>query len=309
MEMLPRYLKKNIGNLKELHEMKKRLRNHSLHTVCESAKCPNICECFKKGTATFMILGDKCTRSCAFCAVEKNDGVLYSSLVTRHSSPIDLDEPNRIALIAKDLGLKHVVVTSVTRDDLPDGGASVFASTIRAIKSLGLNMKVEVLTPDFKGNPEAIKLIVNEKPDIFAHNLETIPRLYPTIRKGADYNRSLNLLKLVKELNKDLITKSGIMVGLGETVDEVLALFGDLRKIGCNSLTVGHYLRPTLENVEIKEFISPETFKMYEEKGYEMGFNYMISGPFVRSSYLSSEILESANKLKVGGIHGQKFSS
>jgi lipoic acid synthetase len=278
--MLPEYLKKNIGNWAELHKMKKRLRRSELHTVCESARCPNICECFSRNVATFMILGDKCTRSCGFCSVIKGES----------PSIVDFEEPERIALMAESLGLKHVVVTSVTRDDLPDGGAAQFEKTINAIKNR--NMRAEVLVPDFKGNPDAVRTVVKAKPDIFGHNLETVKRLYKDVRKGADYYRSLQVLAFAKELDPRLITKSGIMVGLGEKREEVQQLMKDLRLVKCDALFIGHYLQPEKKNISVREFVDLKTFEFYKKKGYELGFRWVQSGPFVRSSYLSSEVFQ-----------------
>ena len=203
---------------------------------------------------------------------------------------IDIDEPARVAQMAKNLELKHVVVTSVTRDDLPDGGSSVFADTIREIRKFG--MKTEVLVPDFKGNSDAIRRVVRAKPDIYGHNLETVKRLYPEVRKGADYYKSLSHLSFVKELDENMLTKSSIMLGLGERDEEVIELMNDLRKVNCDIIFIGHYLRPTKQNIEIKEHIPPEKFEMFEKKGYELGFRYVKSGPFVRSSYLSHEVFK-----------------
>jgi len=277
--MLPEYLKKKI-DMAELHKMKAKLRGHDLHTVCESAKCPNICECFSKKVATFMILGDKCTRSCAFCSVLKDGS----------TNEPDFEEPKRVASMAESLELKHVVVTSVTRDDLPDGGAEIFAKTIQEIKKLG--MKAEVLVPDFKCDPDSVRTVVKAKPHIFAHNLETVKRLYPEVRKGADYYKSIQVLAFAKELDENLITKSGIMVGLGEGDDEVIELMHDLQKIQCDSIFIGQYLQPTRKNIKVNEYIEPSKFEFYKKKAYEFGFRYVQSGPFVRSSYLSSEVFE-----------------
>nr|WP_240951388.1 lipoyl synthase [Caldanaerobacter subterraneus] len=249
------------------------LKNMALNTVCQSANCPNMGECFARRTATFMIMGNICTRNCRFCAVEKG-----------HPQPLDEEEPGRVAEAARRLGLKHVVVTSVTRDDLPDGGASHFAKTIYELKKLP-GVTVEVLVPDFMGNEEAIRTVVEAKPDVINHNVETVPRLYSRVRPKADYIRSLNLLKKVKELDPLILTKSGIMVGLGETEEEVIEVMKDLRDIDCDMMTIGQYLRPSHKHIEVAEYVTPEQFKRYEEIGYKLGFKHVASGPLVRSSY------------------------
>ena len=319
--MLPDYLKKNIGkSWDDLHKMKSKLRESELHTVCESARCPNICECFSKGSATFMILGDKCTRSCGFCATglssfpERPAPSTSSSTVKCGTQPdpnvecetqSDPNEPKRVAQMAKKLNLKQVVVTSVTRDDLEDGGAQVFADTVREIRRL--SMKAEVLVPDFKGNPDAIRTVVRSKPDVYGHNLETVSRLYPLVRKGADYYKSLSHLAFVKELDENALTKSAIMLGLGEKEDEVIETINDLKKAYVDILFIGHYLRPTRENLEVSNYVEPEMFEKYKKKGYELGFKYVQSGPFVRSSYLAAEVFETLQKEREN--HGPQSST
>ncbi|WP_031313951.1 lipoyl synthase [Caldanaerobacter subterraneus] len=268
----PEWLKVRILS-EDLNRMEAFLKNMALNTVCQSANCPNMGECFARRTATFMIMGNICTRNCRFCAVEKG-----------HPQPLDEEEPRRVAEAARRLGLRHVVVTSVTRDDLPDGGASHFAKTIYELKKLP-GVTVEVLVPDFMGNEEAIRTVVEAKPDVINHNVETVPRLYSRVRPKADYIRSLNLLKKVKELDPLILTKSGIMVGLGETEEEVIEVMKDLRDIDCDMMTIGQYLRPFHKHIEVAEYVTPEQFKRYEEIGYKLGFKHVASGPLVRSSY------------------------
>lgn len=268
----PEWLKVKV-NQYQLEEMANFLKDSKLYTVCQSAHCPNIGECFGRRTATFMIMGNICTRNCRFCAVDKGKPL-----------PVDEEEPRRIAEAARKLNLRHVVVTCVTRDDLEDGGASHFAKTINELKKIP-GLTVEVLVSDFQGKEESIKTVVMAKPEIINHNLETVPRLYPEVRPMANYERSLYLLKRVKELDPSIYTKSGIMVGLGETDEEVIKVMEDLRKVDCDMMTIGQYLRPSKKHLEVKEFITPEQFEKYKKIGYEMGFKYVASGPLVRSSY------------------------
>ncbi|MBA3035947.1 MAG: lipoyl synthase [Desulfobacterium sp.] len=251
-----------------------------LNTVCRSAQCPNLCECYSQGTATFMIMGDICTRNCMFCAVS---GGIPGSL--------EADEPVRVALAVKDMGLSHIVVTSVTRDDLPDGGAMHFAATINAIRKVNPDTTVEVLVPDFKGSQTCVETVVKAVPDIFAHNLETVPGLYKNVRPMADYRRSLEVLKSAKDLNKGIYTKSGIMLGLGETEAEIIAVMQDLRIIDCDFLTLGQYLSPSEDHLPVNKFISPEKFEDLAQIGQKMGFSGVAAGPFVRSSYHAKELL------------------
>ncbi|MCR4431506.1 MAG: lipoyl synthase [Tepidanaerobacteraceae bacterium] len=272
----PEWLKVKISH-DELKLMQNFLKDMSLNTVCQSADCPNIGECFAKKTATFMIMGKICTRRCRFCAVSKGQ-----------PEPLDEDEPKRVAEAAERLGLKHVVVTCVTRDDISDGGASHFAKTIDELKKIP-GLAVEVLVSDFGGSEESIKTVVKARPEIINHNVETVPRLYPKVRPQASYDRSLSLLKRVKELDEKIHTKSGIMVGLGETEDEVINVMKDLRKVNCDMMTIGQYLRPSKEHIEVAEYIIPEQFERYKEIGYSLGFKYIASGPLVRSSYHASE--------------------
>ncbi|OGQ43780.1 MAG: lipoyl synthase [Deltaproteobacteria bacterium RIFCSPLOWO2_01_FULL_42_9] len=255
--------------------MKNILRSRNLHTVCESARCPNIGECFSKPTATFMILGDVCTRGCGFCSVDKGTIPLF----------VDPLEPHNIAITAKELGLRHLVITSVTRDDLTDGGAAQFALTIKAVKDTIPSISVEDLTPDFKGDERALKIVLDARPDIFNHNIETVPSLYAKVRPQADYKQSLQLIEMAKKTAGGVITKSGLMVGLGETSDEVKSVLKDLLNAGCDAVTIGQYLRPSIKNLEVQEYISLEVFKEYELYGKEIGLKHVYSGPFVRSSY------------------------
>lgn len=252
-----------------------------LHTVCEEAHCPNLGECWSRGTATFMILGDICTRACSFCAVK-----------TGRPTELDLDEPRRVGESIKVMGLRHAVITSVNRDELLDGGASIFAETVRQIRMQAPGCGIELLIPDMLGNRDALKQIFDEKPDILNHNLETVPRLYRGVRPSASYGRSLNVLAWAKEAG--LTTKSGVMVGLGEDIEEVLAVMRDLRSIECDIVTIGQYLRPSGWHHEVKRFVHPDEFQMLKEEGMAMGFRHVESGPLVRSSYHADEQSNSA---------------
>lgn len=263
-----------------MREVKAVLRRHGLNTVCEEARCPNQGRCFSKSTATFLILGDNCTRSCGFCAVSHD-----------LPDPVDSDEPLRIAEAVRDLGLHYVVVTSVTRDDLPDGGAGQFARAVRCINETIPGVRVEILVPDFRGDRAALSKVIESRPDVFNHNVETVPRLYPTVRPEADYNRSLGVLAAAKEMNPGIPTKSGIMLGLGEEFDEVVAVLGDLRDVGCSLLTIGQYLRPRVTNLPVKEYVNPEMFDQYRMLAIDMGFEKVASGPLVRSSMDAEEMI------------------
>lgn len=266
------------GGGEEVNKTRNLLSRLDLHTVCEGARCPNLWECFAESTATFMILGKICTRNCKFCSVAKGSPL-----------PVDRKEPKRIAQAVKKLDLKHVVITSVTRDDLPDRGAFQFFSTIMEVHSINPDVIIEVLIPDFAGNKEAIKQILKAGPDIIAHNLETVPSLYRKVRSGASYERSLKLLKLVKILQPDIYTKTGLMLGLGEEKQEILGVMEDLRKIDCDILTMGQYLRPSSSHLEVRRFIPPSEFEEYKKVAEKTGFLFVASGPFVRSSYRASE--------------------
>jgi len=246
----------------------------SLNTVCQSARCPNIGECFERGTATFMILGNCCTRNCTFCAVPR--GVPL---------PPEEDEPEKVAEAAEALGLRYVVVTSVTRDDLPDGGAGQFAETIGAVRRRLAGCQVEVLIPDFQGSEEALRTVLRACPDVLNHNLETVPRLYPLVRPQADYRRSLGLLRRAKELAPEIVTKSGFMLGLGESRGEVCGVLGDLRVAGCEMVTLGQYLCPSPRHLPVARYVPPEEFEEMRKEGLRLGFKHVEAGPLVRSSY------------------------
>jgi len=278
---LPPWLRKRLSPSVELDKMESLFEGLGLHTVCQSAHCPNLGECFKRGTATFLILGGVCTRNCRFCAVPKGK-----------PDSLDPEEPEKVAQAARKLSLRHVVVTSVTRDDLPDGGAYHFKRTIQAIREVLPFSRVEVLTPDFKGERESIRVVAEEKPEVFNHNLETVPRLYPEVRPGATYSTSLQLLEWVKADFPQVITKSGLMVGLGETKEEVIRVLQDLRGVGCDMVTIGQYLRPSGHHLPVSEYLPPPVFAEYREIGLTLGFKEVASGPFVRSSYLADRSAE-----------------
>ncbi len=273
----PEWLKKQFDPVAEAR-MTALLRSLSLHTVCEDANCPNRSECFKSKTATFLILGDVCTRGCRYCAVAKGA-----------PQPLDADEPQRVAEASEQLGLRHIVVTSVTRDDLPDGGADHFARTITALKERLPHSTIEVLIPDFQGSAEALQRVMDAKPDIINHNVETVSSLYPIVRPQADYARSLELLRRVKQAG--FYSKTGFMVGLGETQQDVLALLDDLVAAGCDMLTIGQYLQPSKNHLPVVEFITPAQFDEYKEIAMQKGIRFVASGPFVRSSYHAAEAM------------------
>nr|MBO2470624.1 lipoyl synthase [Bacillota bacterium] len=283
MERKPEWLKIKLITGENYHELKKMMRSKTLHTVCEEARCPNIYECWSHRTATFMILGDICTRACRFCAVK-----------TGMPTELDLAEPERVAEAVEQMGLRHAVVTSVARDDLKDGGASIFAETIRAIRRRNPFTTVEVLIPDFQGNWDALKVVMDARPDILNHNIETVRRLTPRVRAKATYERSLELLRRAKELQPDIPTKSGIMLGVGETWEEILETMDDLRAAGVDILTIGQYLQPTKQHLKIERYYHPDEFARLKEEGLKRGFKHVESGPLVRSSYHAHEQVESA---------------
>lgn len=266
----------------EVGSVGKMMEDNSLHTVCKEANCPNRGECYKKRTVTFMIMGNKCSRNCKFCNV--TNGI---------PTPLDPMEPFNVAKSAKKLGLKHVVITSVTRDDLADGGAGHFAKTIEEIKRLNPEVTVEVLIPDLKGEDKNLDIIINAKPDVINHNMETIERLYEKIRPEAIYNRSLYVLKYIKEKDPKILTKTGIMVGLGEKDEEVYKVMDDVLKVGCDIFTIGQYLQPSRKHVDVQEYVSLEKFEEYRKIGIQKGFRFIASSPLVRSSYKAAEALES----------------
>ena len=257
-------------------EVKNLVSEMGLHTVCQEATCPNIGECYSARTATFIILGDTCTRGCRFCNVKKGKPAGF-----------DFDEPARVAEACEKLKMRFAVITSVTRDDLSDGGAAVFAETTRSIKSMIPSCGVELLIPDLMGNINALKIILDSDPDVLAHNIETVPRLYNRVRPGADYDRTLNILKLTASLRNDIIVKSGIMVGLGETSDEVLEVIKDATHHGCQIMTVGQYLRPSKWHLPVEKYYTPDEFKFFKEEGEALGMKYIEAGPLVRSSYMA----------------------
>jgi lipoic acid synthetase len=285
-QRLPEWIREKKLNLRGLHEMKSMLRENSLHSVCESLACPNRTECFSRGTATFMILGDICTRTCGFCNV--TTGRPYAP-----PSPL---EPRSVADTAKRMGLRHVVVTSVTRDDLADGGAQQFADTIHELRDALPNAAVEVLTPDFRGNREAIRIVADAKPDYFNHNVETVPRLYDYVRPGSRFERSVAFLAEVKRIDPTIVTKSGLMLGLGERRDEVVEVMSRLLDAGCEILTIGQYLQPKREKLDVVEYIHPAVFEEYRAIGEELGFAAVFSGPFVRSSYMADLVAHESKR-------------
>ncbi len=278
----PEWLRIKLRRTGEQQQVEEILKRLSLNTVCDEANCPNRMECFSRKTATFMILGRVCTRNCTFCNVES--GV---------PQQVDDEEPGHVARAVRELGLKHAVITSVTRDDLPDGGAGHFAGTVEEIHRL-TDAVAEVLIPDFKGDREALKKVVDSKPEIINHNVETVPRLYRSVRPQADYRRSLELLDSVKKQSGNIFTKSGIMLGLGEERDEVYEVFRDLRSTGCDFLTVGQYLAPSEAHHPVVEYIHPGMFAEYRKMALAEGFRHVSSAPLVRSSYLAAEALEKA---------------
>ncbi len=274
----PEWLKAKAPVGENFHNLKRLARGLGLHTVCESAQCPNIGECWNHRTATFMLLGNLCTRRCGFCAVPKGK-----------PGPIDRDEPYRVAEAVTSLGLKHAVVTSVNRDDDNLGGAHIFAQTIRQIRALSPGCRVEVLIPDFQGLDEALRIVLAAQPDVLNHNTETVPRLYRVVRSGARYERTLRLLANAKKFSPGMATKSGVMVGLGETFSELVEVFHDLGSRGVDILTVGQYLRPSRDHLPIARFYTPDEFQYLKEEALRFGFRHVESGPLVRSSYHAHE--------------------
>lgn len=269
---LPRWMKMERASGSNYTQVKKIVEKNHLHTICTSGNCPNIGECWNAGTATFMILGDICTRACKFCGVK-----------TGKPLPPDPMEPERLAESVKSMGIKHCVITSVDRDDLSDGGAEAWAETIRVVKRVNPEITVETLIPDFDGIEENLQRIIDAGPDVISHNLETVERLTPQIRSRAKYSRSMAVIKYLS--SKGVTSKSGIMLGLGETEEEVLKTMDDLFKVGCKVLTLGQYLRPTIHHMEVVDYVTPEKFEVYREAGLEMGFKFVESSPLVRSSY------------------------
>ncbi len=280
MRRHPNWLKIKIGGGESYVRMKSLLRNGKLHTICEEAKCPNIAECFGSGTAVFLILGDICTRNCRYCYVKHGK-----------PTPLNLDEPGDVAESVKKLGLKYAVITSVTRDDLDDGGANVFYETIREIKKLNKNCNIEVLIPDFKGKIESLKKIIDANPDVINHNIEVVKELFQEIRPQGNYEISLRILKDIKKINKDVKTKSGFMVGLGESKEQILNTMKDLRRANVDFLTIGQYLQPSRNHVVISKYYTPEEFDQLKKIALDLGFKHVESGPLVRSSYHAEKVL------------------
>jgi len=286
----PPWLRRRLPTGGEYEVIRDLLRKDGLHSVCQEARCPNIWECYSQRTATFLIMGPRCTRNCGFCAVEHGpEGIP------------DPKEPARVAEAVKAMGVRYVVVTSVTRDDLPDGGASHFAATLEAIRKWDPGIRVEVLIPDFRGMAEALKTVLDAGPAVLNHNLETVSRLYARVRPGADYQRSLDLLAQARAFAPGIPTKSGLMLGLGETAVEVREALNDLRRAGCSLLTLGQYLRPSAGHLEVSRFVPPDEFDAWREEAVVMGFSEVASGPFVRSSYHAREHYEAAGRGKVEG--------
>jgi lipoic acid synthetase len=282
----PRWLKKRLPTGPEYEKVKQLIGKDRLHTVCQEAKCPNMWECFSQQTATFLIMGSRCTRNCGFCSVAQGP-----------AGPPDPAEPERVAEAALQMGLSYVVITSVTRDDLADGGAVFFARTIEAVHRRIPSAKVEVLIPDFQGNAQALQTVLNAHPEILNHNIETVPRLYPIVRPQARYQRSLQLLSRVRTYDSGIPIKSGLMLGLGESFEEIRATLKDLIGAGCRILTVGQYLQPSKAHLPVKRFVSPAEFEDWKHTALEMGFSEVASGPFVRSSYHARELYEAMGSI------------
>jgi lipoyl synthase len=280
----PPWLKKKLPPFEELQKVKSIIDGADLHTVCEEARCPNLGECFSRGTATFLILGRVCSRNCGFCAVEKG-----------LPAPVDSAEPEHVARAVRQMALRYIVITSVTRDDLADGGGSHFAKVIRSIRTEDPETRIEVLVPDFAGVTSSLAVVLKEGPDVLNHNVETVPRLYSLVRPQADYARSIDLLRQSKGMHPEILTKSGFMLGLGETGDEILGLMRDLRRAGCDFLTIGQYLQPRQDRLPVTRYIPPEEFDAFKKAGEEMGFRMIASGPFVRSSFHAAQMFRNAS--------------
>jgi lipoic acid synthetase len=286
---LPEWARKPSTHFESLHRLKADLRRLNLHTVCESARCPNIHECFHRGAATFMILGGLCTRGCGFCSVPKGSPA-------KQDMRLDPDEPANVARMAAAMGLRYVVITSVNRDDLDDGGSWHFAETVRQVRGALPDSRIEVLTPDFCGDHDAVARVLDAGPDVFNHNMETAPRLYSRVRPQADYRQSLDVLEHARRVRPEVMTKSGFMVGLGETADEVRAILRDLRAVDVNVATIGQYLQPTRRNLPVAAYIQPEQFDEWRDYGLSLGFQMVFSGPLVRSSYMADLVNEQASR-------------
>ncbi len=287
-EKRPDWLRVRVPTGENYQELKQLMRGKALHTVCEEARCPNLAECWGHRTATMMILGSVCSRSCGFCAV-----------ATGRPSMVDWEEPRRVAEAVAQMGLQHVVITSVNRDELRDGGANIWAATIRWIRRMNPDCGVEVLTPDFKGDRDALEVVMNAKPDVYSHNIETVPRLYRRVRPQAVYSRSLDVLRWAKEMQPAKPTKTGFMLGLGETHDEVVELLRDIRATGVDIVTIGQYLQPTKDHLPIDRYVPPAEFREYTRIGRDMGFRTVFSGPLVRSSYHAWDQLQQPDEAAV----------
>jgi lipoic acid synthetase len=286
---LPEWARKSVTHYEELHRLKTGFRQLNLHTVCESARCPNIHECFQRGAATFMILGNLCTRGCGFCSVPKGSPA-------KQDMRLDPGEPANVARMAAAMKLSYVVITSVNRDDLSDGGSEHFAETVRQVRRALPEARIEVLTPDFRGDLQAVARVLDAGPDVFNHNVETVPRLYSRVRPQADYRQSLDVLDFACRYRAHILTKSGLMVGLGESDGEVRALLHDLRAVETAVVTIGQYLQPTRRNLPVAAYIDPRQFEAYREYGLSIGFQMVFSGPFVRSSYMADKVSEEARR-------------
>jgi lipoic acid synthetase len=284
---LPAWARKSPTHFESLNRLKRGLRLLHLHTVCESARCPNIHECFHRGAATFMILGERCTRGCGFCSVLKGNPA-------KQDMRLDPTEPANVARMAAEMNLRYVVITSVNRDDLEDGGSRHFAATVREVRRAVPQARVEVLTPDFCGDHAAIARVLDAGPHVFNHNLETVPRLYRRVRPQADYRQSLNVLAFARRYSESVLVKSGFMLGLGETEEEVRSLLRDLRAAGADVATIGQYLQPTRRNLPVAAFIEPSQFEAHREYGMALGFRMVFSGPLVRSSYMADAVSNEA---------------
>lgn len=285
---LPEWARKPRTHFESLNTLKSGLRALNLHTVCESARCPNIHECFHRGAATFMILGNLCTRGCGFCSVPKGNPRV-------HDMRLDPEEPANVARMAAEMKCRYVVITSVNRDDLEDGGSAHFAQTVREVRAALPHARIEVLTPDFKGDLKAVARVLDAAPDVFNHNMETVPRLYRRVRPQANYRQSLDVLRFAREHRPEVMTKSGFMAGLGETGEEVTTLLSDLREQDVDVATIGQYLQPTRRNLPVAEYVAPEVFDGWREQGLAMGFRMVFSGPLVRSSYMADLVNEQAS--------------
>jgi len=286
---LPEWARRPQTHFESLNRLKSELRALKLHTVCESARCPNIHECFHRGAATFMILGNLCTRGCGFCSVPKGNPRI-------HDMALDPAEPGNIARMAAQMALRYIVITSVNRDDLEDGGSHHFAQTVREVRAALPDARVEVLTPDFEGDLDAVARVLDAGPHVFNHNMETVPRLYRKVRPQAKYQQSLDVLKFARRHRPDVLTKSGFMVGLGETPEEAQRLLVDLRAHDVDVVTIGQYLQPTRRNLRVAEYVSPEQFDAYRDYGLSLGFRMVFSGPLVRSSYMADLVSEQASQ-------------